>query len=271
MAWRNLKCWVVAATAALILSGASAQARTLNEILSAGEIRVGVNPNYPPATQYNDKNELVGFEIDIAQKLAEMLGVKISFVTVDPNSRIPFVTTNKIDYVMGGMTRTPDRAKLIDFTVPINTEGFAVLTTEGQPYKNIAEMNNPNVTFVEVRGTTPVPYIQENLKDAKLLLLDDWPDAFRSLADGRATAIIADQAFFGDWMSKFGNVKWKILKGTFGPVYYDCLGVAQGNDSLRHWLNVALFNLQSSGFIDASWKRWYKIEMANPVMPQPYF
>ena len=85
MAWRNLKCWVVAATAALILSGASAQARTLNEILSAGEIRVGVNPNYPPATQYNDKNELVGFEIDIAQKLAEMLGVKISFVTVDPS------------------------------------------------------------------------------------------------------------------------------------------------------------------------------------------
>jgi polar amino acid transport system substrate-binding protein len=267
----NLKSLLVAVVAVLLLSFGVTHARTLNEILSAGEIRVGVNPNYPPATQYNDKNELVGFEVDVANKLAEMLGVKIAFVTVDPNSRIPFVTSNKIDFVMGGMTRTPDRAKLIDFTVPINTEAFAVLTTEGQPFNSVTEMNNDKVTFVEVRGTTPVPYIQQNLANAKLLLLDDWPDAFRALADGRATAIIADQAFFGDWLKKFGDVKWKILKGVFGPVYYDCLGVAQGNDSLRRWLNVALFNLQSQGFVDESWKRWYNLEMVVPVNPQPYF
>lgn len=254
-----------------LLPLAGAQARTLNEILSAGTIRVGVNPNYPPTAEYNNKNQLVGFEVDIAKKLAEMLGVKVHFVTVSPNSRIPFVTSNKIDIVMGAMTRTPDRAKLIDFTVPINTEGFGLLTTQSESYTKIGQFNSDKVTLVEVRGTTPVPWIRNNLPKAKLLLLSQWTDALRAIQDGRATALIADFAIFGQWMKKLPEVKWKILKDSFGPVYYDCLGIAQGNNTLRNWLNIALFKLQTEGFIENSWEKWYGAPMVAPVRPQPYF
>jgi polar amino acid transport system substrate-binding protein len=250
---------------------APASARSLDEILSASELRVGVNPNYPPNAMYNDKNELVGFEVDVARKLADMLGVKVAFVVVDPASRVPFVTANKIDLVMGGMTRTPDRAKLIDFSVPINTEGSAVLTTEGAPYKSVADMNVEAVTFAEVRGTTPVTFLQDKLPKAKLLFLENWPDALRAVAAGRATAVVADPAFYSKLLPQLPDTKWKILPGAAGPVSYDCIGLAKGNEGLRGWLNVALFSIETAGFVDDAWRKWHNSEMVVPIQPNPYF
>lgn len=247
------------------------QARTLDEILSAGEIRVGVNPNYPPNALYDDKNQLAGFEVDLARKLADMLGVKATFVTVDPASRVPFVTSNKIDVVMGGMTRTPDRAKLIDFSLPINTEGSGVLTTEAAPYKTVADMNTDAVTFAEVRGTTPVTFIQDKLPKAKLLFLEDWPDVLRAVSSGRATAVIADPSFFVGLIPQFPDTKWKLLKGAAGPVGYDCLGLAKGNESLKSWLNVAIFTIETAGFVDDDWRKWNHTDMVAPLEPNPYF
>ncbi|MBV8914035.1 MAG: transporter substrate-binding domain-containing protein [Acetobacteraceae bacterium] len=263
--------FVIVLAFAVLACSENALARTLDEILSAGEIRVGVNPNYPPTALYNDKNELVGFEVDVAKRLAEMLGVKVQFVIVDPASRIPFVTSNKIDVVMGGMTRTPDRAKLIDFSVPLYTEGSAVLTTEGQKYETVDSLNTDQVTFADVRGTTPVAFIQQSLPKAKLLFLENWTDAVRAVATGRATALIADPAFYTSLLPNFPDAKFRTLKGAAGPVGYDCLGLAPGNTRLLNWLNVALFQLHTNGFVDTAYKQWHHSEMVAPVMASPYF
>jgi polar amino acid transport system substrate-binding protein len=257
--------------AAVLAQAPGAQARNLDAILSAGELRIGVNPNYPPSAMYDDKNELVGFDVDLGRRIAGMLGVKPQFVIVDPASRVPFVTADKIDIVMGGMTRTPDRAKVIDFSVPVNTEGSAVLTTEGAPFQSIADMDKEQVTFTEVRVTTPVAFLQAKLPKAKLLFLDDWTDALRAVATGRANALVADPAFYETLLPNFPDTKWQTLRGVAGPVAYDCVGLAHGNDALRRWLNVALFQLQTAGFIDDEWRQWHHASMAAPIVPQPYF
>ena len=256
---------------AMVAGASAARARTLDQILSSGEIRVGVNPNYPPNAMYNNKNQLVGFEVDVARQLGKMLGVKVHFVVVNPASRIPFVVADKIDVVMGGMTRTPDRAKVISFSVPINTEAPGVLTTDAAPYESPAQMNTPKVTFAEVRGTTDVPLLKRVLPKARILFLENWADAVRAVTDGRATAVLADPAFYSTLLGNFPNTKWKILKGTVGPVYYDCLGLAMGNEALRQWLNVALFSLETEGFVEKSWEKWHHAPMVVPVAPQPYF
>jgi polar amino acid transport system substrate-binding protein len=248
----------------------SASARSLDEILSTKEIRVGVNPEYPPTARYNAKNELEGYDIDLSNRLGEMLGVKVTFVTVNPSSRVPFVTSGKIDYVLGGMTRTPERAKLIDFTVPITTETLGVLTVEGKQFEHVADLNKETVTLAEVRGTTPVKYIQQALPKAKLLLLDNHPDVLRAVAQGRADAVIDDLSFLGQ-ISKTIDAKWMALKENAGEVDYDCLGVNKGDQTLKNWLNTALFSLEQDGFMRMNWRKWYGFDMVVPVGAQPYF
>jgi ABC-type amino acid transport substrate-binding protein len=76
--------------------------------------------------------------VEIAGLIARKLGVKLVLERVGSPDRIPFVVADKIDFVMGAMTRTAERAKVIDFTVPVHTEQFGVLTTQGKPFKALA-------------------------------------------------------------------------------------------------------------------------------------
>jgi len=259
---------VIAAAVALLIP-MSGEARTLDEILSANKLVVGVNPTLPPLGKYNEKNEIVGFDVDVSKKLAEMLGVDLEVVKVGSPDRIPFVASGKIDYVMGAMTRNPQRAKIIDYTVPVHTEVFGVLTTKAKPYKHWKDLNDPNVKLVQVRGTTPLKFIKENVPQAEVLLLDNYPDVIRALAQGRGDAMIDVIDFMGEYMNKY-QVDWKIVETPIN-VYYVGLGVAKGNSTLRDWLNVALFELHRSGFINETWRKWFGIDMIFPVEATPYF
>lgn len=265
-----LRSAAIVFAAGLVLAPGLAKARTLDQILSAKQIAVGVNPTLPPLGEFNEKNQIDGFDVDISKKLAEMLGVKLDIVKVSSPDRIPFVSTGKVDFVMGGMTRTPDRAQVIDFTVPVTTEVLSVLTTASKPYKTWEDLNSDKVQLVEVRGTTPIPFIKQHLPKAKLLLLNNYPDVIRALAQGRGDAMIDVIGYMGRYMKNY-NVDWKILKQPIGAVDYDCIGVAKGNDSLRRWLNVALYSLEQSGFIAKTYKKWFGIDMVYPVPVSPYF
>jgi polar amino acid transport system substrate-binding protein len=255
---------------AALPSHAWAQAHTLDQVLSAKKLVVGVNPTLPPLASMDDKNQIVGYDVDIAQKLGAMLGVPVELVTVGSPDRVPFVATGKVDIVMGALTRTPDRAKVIDFTVPIQTEALSVLTLDSKPFASWQDLNKPDVTLVQVRGTTPIDFIKQNVSQAKLLLLDNYPDAVRALAQGRADAMIDVVDYLGNFTKNY-QVPWKILKQPIGGVDYDCIGVAKGNDTLRMWLNVALFSLSENGFMASTYKKWFGIDMVVPVVANPYF
>jgi polar amino acid transport system substrate-binding protein len=258
------------ACAALATTLAPASARTLDEVISSGTIRVGVNPTLPPLGKFDEKNQIVGFDVDFATEIAKMLGVKLEVVQVGSPDRIPFVVSGKIDFVMGAMTRNPERAKVIDFTVPAHTEVLGILTTEGQEYKEWKEMDKPEVTFVQVRGSTPVKFIEDNLKNAKVTLLDNYPDAVRALAQGRGTAMIDVMDFMGEHMEKHRNTKWKIVEAPV-DIYYCGLGVAKNATGLKDWLNVAVFEMHRRGKTAEIWKKWFGMDMIAPVQVSPYF
>jgi polar amino acid transport system substrate-binding protein len=264
------RCASVAVAGVLLLAPGLVQARTLDEILSSQKLVVGVNPTLPPLGNYNDKNEIVGFDVDLGQKLADMLGVKLEIIKVGSPDRVPFVASGKVDIVLGALTRNPERAKVVDFTVPIQTEALSVLTTAAKPFKSWKDLNSASVTLVQVRGTTPLEFIKANIPDAKLLLLDNYPDVVRALAQGRGDAMIDVVDYVGTFMKNYPT-DWKILKEPIGSVDYDGIGVAKGNESLRGWLNVALYSLQTSGFIDTTYKKWFGIDMVVPIVPSPYF
>jgi len=268
-----MRRWIagLAAAAAVVgfAWGGIAQARTLDEIIKSGTIRVGVNPTLPPLGKFNEKNEIVGFDVDFATEIAKTLGVKLEVVQTGSPDRIPFVASGKIDFVMGAMTRNPERAKVIDFTVPVHTEVFGVLTIDGKPINSVKDLDSPSFTLVQVRGTTPVKYIEDNLKNAKVTLLDNYPDAIRAIAQGRGDAMVDVLDFVGEHMNKH-QVKWKVVP-TPVDVYYCGLGVAKNSTGLKDWLNVAIFEMHRRGKTDELWEKWFGIKMLYPTGFTPYF
>jgi polar amino acid transport system substrate-binding protein len=268
---KRLALLFAAVTSGAAVLASPAIARTLDEILKAGEIRVGVNPQLPPRALFNDKNEIDGFEPELAKEVAAKLGVRLTLVPVGSPDRIPFVASDKIDVVMGAMSRTSERAKVIDFTAPIHSENYGIVTTDAKPIAKLEDLNNENITLVQVRGTTAIPFIQKQLPKAKLLLLDNYNDRDRALAQGRGDASFDGIDAVAYRLKLFPNIKWKIIPSPEWGVTYSSFGVAKGNYSLRDWLNLALYELHTAGTVEKLWEKWFLRPMDTKVPVTPYF
>jgi polar amino acid transport system substrate-binding protein len=248
-----------------------ADARSLDDILKAGELRVGVNPTLPPRALFDDKNQIDGFEPELARAVAEKLGVKLTLVQVGSPDRIPFVAADKVDVVMGAMSRNSERAKVIDFTAPIHSENYGIVSTEAKAFSKLEDLNSEDVTLIQVRGTTAIPFIQKNLPKAKLVLLDNYNDRDRALAQGRGDASFDGIDAVAYRLKLYPNVKWKIVPIAEWGVTYSSFGVAKGNYALRDWLNIALYELHVGGVVERIWEKWFLKPMDTKVPVTPYF
>jgi polar amino acid transport system substrate-binding protein len=251
----------------------STGARTLDDILKAGTIRIGLNPKIPPRALYDDHNEIVGFEVDVAAEIGRMLGVEVDLVVVGSPDRIPFVALGKVDAVMGAMTRDSKRAKVIDFSVPIHSSSYGVLTRKETGITTWQQLDDENITLVQVRGTVTVEIVKRLLPKANLLLLDNYTDRDRALAQGRADASVDGIDTLAFRLSlAFSNVDWHwFATPGLRPPDYSGFGVAKGNDTLRDWLNIAVYEMHESGFITTRWQEWFGAPMATPVPVTPFF
>ncbi len=260
-----------AAAAATLLTPKEAEARSLEDVLRGGELRVGVNPTLPPRALFNDRNQIDGFEPEVAAAIAQKLGVRLTLQAVGSPERIPMVASGRIDFVMGAMSRTSERAKVIDYTVPVHSENYGIVAIQGRGHTSIEALNRPDVTLAQVRGTTAIPYIQRAIPNAQVLLLDNYPDRNRAIAQGRAQASFdgIDSVRFA--LRPFRQVQWEVTAVPSFGVTYSGLGVAKNNDSLRLWLNIALYELHTDGTIERLWEKWFDGPMFTKVPANPFF
>ena len=267
----RLQSWLAGAMVGVAvvatLAAPVAAARSLDEIMASKKLIVGINPTLPPLGVFNAKNEIDGVDVDIARAIAAKMGLSLEIVQVGSPDRIPFVNSGKIDMVMGAMTWTAERAKAIDYTVPVYTEVMGVLTTKKTGWKDWKELDDPKVRLVQVRGTTPVKFISEKLPKAQVLLLDNYPDAVRAIAQDRADGMV-DVLDFLTEHTKTHKVEWKTV-ATPVDVYFCGIGVAKGNEALRVKLSSVVKELNASGVIDKAWEKWFGAPMLHDPKASP--
>ncbi|GAH85196.1 unnamed protein product [marine sediment metagenome] len=106
-------------------AAARAPKNLIDDILRRGVMKVGLDIFVPWCFKDKDGN-LVGFEIDVASKLAEDMGVKVEFVPTEWSGIIPALLTGKFDALIGGMGITTERALKINYSIPSDLTGFNI-------------------------------------------------------------------------------------------------------------------------------------------------
>lgn len=259
-----------AAALGLMVLASHADAKSLDDILSEGKIRIGINPNFPNMSTRNDAGEWEGFDITVGKAIADKLGVEVEWVPTETAQRVPFLVSDRIDLSLGALTRNSERAKLIDYTVPLHTEVLAVLATDKIEGDKWQDFNKEGVTLANMRGNWTVDWIGENMPNAKLELVDTIADTVRLVGQGRADAIVENIDFFMGFTKNYPDVNWRVVKE---PIFvaYCAIGVSQGNDNLKEVLNIILYDLHSSGMVNETWEKNYGAPMLVKVEPSPWF
>ncbi len=125
-----------------------------NQILKKKSLRVGVS-FFTPWTLKNKKGELVGFEIDVAKKLAEDMGVVLKIIPLDWEQLIPSLNSGKIDLISAGMAITPQRALKVNFSSPYATSGISLATNTAltKHIQSLKELNQSSIRIGVISTT----------------------------------------------------------------------------------------------------------------------
>ena len=169
-----------------------AYADVLDNILEKGAIRVGVAA-YAPWTIKKQSGELIGFEIDVARKLASDMGVKAELIVYDWEEIISALQKGEIDVIAAGMAITPGRALRVNFSQPLGITGVSLATNtrKTKKIKSMQELNDEKVVITVVADTLAHSVAQTFFDRANLNVYPTSDLAEKDILSGRAHAYLA--------------------------------------------------------------------------------
>jgi len=234
-----------------------AKSSIIDKVMRKGTLRVGLSTFVPWAMQ-DKKGEWIGFEVDVARKLAEDMGVKIEFVPTKWEGLIPSLMTGKFDLIIAGMTGTPQRALKINFTQPYDYNGMNVVA-----YKKMAEgvtrymdLDKEGNTILARLGTTGASLAKETYKKAKVRLFPDEGPMVQELLNGKATAILATAPLPAQLAAKHPDTLLFLDENLMQqPI---CMGVPKGDPDTIAYLNNWIVYQRNMGFIKKKTDYWWK-------------
>ncbi|MHB8772938.1 MAG: transporter substrate-binding domain-containing protein [Syntrophales bacterium] len=164
----------------------------IEQAAKRGVLRIGMSTFVPWAMQ-DKAGKFVGFEIDVATRLARDMGVKAEFIPTKWSGIIPALLTGKFDIISGGMGIRPERNLKVNFSIPYDTTGMSIVAHRrlAAGFGRIEDFNAPNVSIAVRTGTTAAAAAARFMAKAKLRLFDDEAQAFQELLLGRVHAVVA--------------------------------------------------------------------------------
>jgi len=165
---------------------------TIENALKRGVLRVGMS-TFVPWAMKDKTGKLIGFEIDVANRLAQDTGVKIEFVPTKWAGIIPALLTGKFDVIIGGMGILPQRNLKVNFTIPYDYSGMSIVAHKqlAAGFKRLEEFNLPEVKIAARLGSTAEMAVRKYMPQVKLQLFDDESQVIQELRSGRVHAMVA--------------------------------------------------------------------------------
>ncbi|WPB58406.1 transporter substrate-binding domain-containing protein [Xylophilus sp. GOD-11R] len=240
--------------AAIALCGASAQAQNqLEDIQKAKVLRVGIPTDFAPYGFVGPDLKPQGLDIDMAQYIADKLGVKLEMLSISTQNRIPYLQTHKADLVIYSLGKTPEREKVIDFSAAYAPYYIAVYGPRSMAVKSPQDMVGK--TVATNRGTT------DDIEVTKVALPGTEIRRFEG-NDATIGAFVAGQTQLISTGSPAAEVvkqrnpqlglEVKLTLKT-SPCF---VGIAKGEDSLRARVNDIIAEARRSGVVERLSQKW---------------
>ncbi|MEW5733980.1 MAG: transporter substrate-binding domain-containing protein [Thermodesulfobacteriota bacterium] len=180
------------AEAQLDLRAKLATESTVEQVVKRGMLRVGFSTFEPWAMQ-DKTGKYVGFEIDVATRLAKDMGVDVEFVPTQWSGIIPALLTGKFDVIIGGMSIRPDRNLKVNFTVPYDYSGMSLCASKElcAGFTGLADFDNAQVVLAARLGTTAATAAKKYFPNAQVRLFDQEAQVIQEVLNKNAHAFVA--------------------------------------------------------------------------------
>ena len=240
-------------------SGSVFAADALTEIQKRGVLRVGMEPGYMPFELTNKKGEIIGFDVDMAKRMAKAMDVKLELVSTAWDGIIPALLTGKFDVIMSGMTLTQQRNITVNFATPYILIGQSILLKKelAGTVKSYKDLNDAKYTVASKLGTTGEQATKRMIGNAKYISYETEQEGVMELVNGKIDAFIYDLPFNTIAVGQKGLGKIVHLDEPFTkePLAW---AIKRGDADFLNWLNNFMAQVKYDGVYDKIYKKWFQ-------------
>lgn len=243
------------------------QDSTLEQALKRGVLKVGMSTFVPWAMQDKD-GKFIGFEIDVATRLAADMGVQVEFVPTQWSGIIPALLTGKFDVIIGGMGIRPDRNLKVNFSAPYDYTGMSLVAhkEKASGFASIADFNKPEVVIAARIGTTAADAVKKYMPNAELRLFENESQTIQELLNGRVHAVVASAPLPAYQALKYPEKLFLPLPENFTkePIGF---AVRKGDFDTLNYFNNWIEVVNSEGWLKERKHYWFETnEWESQVM-----
>jgi polar amino acid transport system substrate-binding protein len=234
------------------------QESSLEQALRRGVLRVGMS-TFVPWAMKDKTGKLIGFEIDVATRLAKDMGVKVEFVPTKWAGIIPALLTGKFDVIIGGMGILPKRNLKVNFSVPYDYSGMSMVANRelAAGFKDLEDFNRPSVVLSVRLGATPVDAAKKYMPKAQLRMFDDESQAVQEVINGKAHAMVSSAPLPAFQALKYPEKLFLPFEGTFTkePIGF---AVRKGDFDTLNFFNNWIIFVTSEGWLRERKHYWFE-------------
>ena len=237
---------------------ADSQDSVVEQVIQRGVLRVGMS-TFVPWAMKDKTGKLIGFEIDVATRLAEDMGVKVEFVPTKWSGIIPALLTGKFDVIIGGMGILPSRNLKVNFTDPYDFTGMSIVANKKMAagMTGIEAFNKPGVIIAARLGSTAVTATKKYLPNAEIRMFDDEAQAYQEVINGRVHAVVGSAPTPAFQAIKYPDKLFLPIEGTFTrePIGF---AVRKGDVDTLNFFNNWIGYVAAEGWLKERKTYWFE-------------
>ena len=218
------------------------------------QLVMATNANFPPY-EYHDGDDITGIDVEIAQAIADKLGVELKVEDMDFGAIIDAVASGKADMGLAGMTVRPDRLENVNFSDTYTTAEQVIIVKDGSDIAEADDLADKSVGVQE--NTTGDMYVSEDYPDADVQRYKNGADAVQALAQGKVDAVVIDNEPAKVFVAE--NEGLVILESAYAVEEY-AIAIAKDNDELLEKVNKALGELKEDGSLQKIIDKYIKAD-----------
>lgn len=226
----------------------------LNQVRERGTLRAGVPQDSPPFGMTDESGNLVGFEADIVQELADALGVELELVPVSSDTRIPLITQGRIDLAASTLSHYWERDEVVDYTIGYFFGVQVVMVDRDSGITALTDLAGERVGAAAGAGT--LEELPKVVPGVEMESFENYQDAFLAMQQGAIAGVATDLPVLAGLRNQSDNPdQWVFLEEPYGGSEFG-IGVIENDSDWRDFINVELQKMWVDGRWDAIFDRW---------------
>jgi polar amino acid transport system substrate-binding protein len=261
MRFRTLLSIALLALVGLAGMASAAEKSVYDQVKERGVLRAAIKSDAPIFGFINEKGEHVGFEVDLMEDMARRLGVKLEVSKVSSSTRIPMLTSGRVDIVAATMTHYRKREEVVDFSIGYIKGPMTMLVRKNSGIKTLADMKGKTAGFSV--GSAALKDFQKVQPNAQVKTFQGLPETFLALQQGLVDAMPTDIVLLAGLRANVSNPDNFELLGKeahFSGGEYG-LGVPRNDSKWRNQVNYLLQDM----WLDGTWDRIYDKWIGKPL------